>query len=68
MDNVENKGIEMERSHNFQRIIIQESKKARFPHQIIFTTSMLDPTLENSTYTVGPKYTRKNKTLAGIRA
>jgi len=55
----------MERSHNFQRIIIEESKNA-FPHQIIFTTSMLDPKLEGSTYTVGPKYTRENKTLAGI--
>jgi hypothetical protein len=65
MDNVEDKGMEMERSHNFQRIIIEESKNA-FPHQIIFTTSMLDPKLEGSTYTVGPKYTRENKTRAGI--
>jgi hypothetical protein len=66
MDNVEDKGMEMERSHNFQKIMIEESKKARFSHQIIFTTSMLDPTLEGSTYTVGPKYTREHKTLAGI--
>jgi hypothetical protein len=66
MDNVEDKGMEMERSHNFQRIMIEESEKARFSHQIIFTTSMLDPTLEDSTYTVGPKYTREHKALAGI--
>lgn len=66
MDNVEDKGMEIERSHNFQRIIIRESKKAKFPHQIIFTTSMLDPKLEESIYTVGPRYTRENKTLAGI--
>lgn len=66
MDNVEDKGMEMERSHNFQRIIVDESEKVRFPHQIIFTTSMLDPKLEGSAYTVGPKYTRENKTLVGV--
>jgi hypothetical protein len=66
MDNVEDKGMEIERSHNFQRIMIEESEKARFSHQIIFTTSMLDPKLEGSLYTVGPKYTRLNKTLTGV--
>lgn len=66
MDNVEDKGMEQERSHNFQRIIIEEAEKAKFPHQIIFTTSMLAPELEGSAYTVGPKYTRANKTLREV--
>ena len=67
MDNIEDKGMEVERSHNFQRIIIEESQKVKIPHQIIFTTSMLDPRLEGGALTVGPKYTRQNKTLASIR-
>ena len=67
MDNIEDKGMEVERSHNFQRIIIEESQKVKIPHQIIFTTSMLDPKLEGGALTVGPKYTRQNKTLASIR-
>ncbi|NEI50528.1 hypothetical protein GR217_22855 [Rhizobium leguminosarum] len=63
MDNVEDKGMEPDRSHNFQRMIIRESQKAKLPHQIIFTTSMLAPELEKSPLTIGPKYTRQNKTL-----
>jgi hypothetical protein len=64
MDNIEDKGMEQERSHNYQRLIVEESKKAKFQHQIIFTTSMMNPQLENKGLTVGPKYTRQNKTLA----
>ncbi|PSH62075.1 AAA family ATPase [Phyllobacterium sophorae] len=66
MDNIEDKGMEEKRSHNYQHLIIQESVKAKFPHQIIFTTSMLDPKLEASGLTVGPHYTRENKTLANV--
>ena len=63
MDNIEDKGMEQIRSHNFQKILIEESREAKFPHQIIFTTSMLDPVLEDSKLTVGPHYTREMKTL-----
>lgn len=63
MDNIEDKGMEQERSHNYQKLIVTESNKAKFPHQIIFTTSMISPELEDSGLTVGPKYTRQNKTL-----
>lgn len=41
-------------------------RKKATPHQIIFTTSMLSPSLESPLLTIGPKYTRENKTLAGI--
>ncbi len=66
MDNIEDKGMEQIRSHNYQKILIEESKNAKFPHQIIFTTSMLDPALEESKLTVGAHYTREKKTLANI--
>lgn len=63
MDNVEDKGMEQGRSHNFQRLIVARSALAKYPHQVIFTTSMLAPELEESAMTVGAKYTRDNKTL-----
>lgn len=62
-DNVEDKGMEEIRSHNFQKIIVERSRAARLPHQVIFTTSMMSPDLEGQGLTVGPKYTRSNKAL-----
>jgi len=62
-DNMEDKGMEQIRSQNFQRLIIELSKKYEAEHQIIFTTSMIDPTLENTPYCVGEHYTVTNKSL-----
>jgi hypothetical protein len=67
MDSIEDKGMEQERSHNFQKFLVDESRKLNVPHQIIFTTSMLNPLLEDPKLTVGPKYTRENKTFKGIQ-
>lgn len=63
LDNVEDKGMEPGRSHNFQKLIVRESQRAKFAHQIIFTTSMINPELELDEYVVGPRYTRENHTL-----
>lgn len=63
MDNVEDKGMEQKRSHNFQKIIVNLSQQARLPHQIIFTTSMLSPDLDMEKFTIGPYYTEQNHTL-----
>jgi hypothetical protein len=63
MDNVEDKGMEQQRSHNFQKIIVGLSQQVRLPHQIIFTTSMLSPDLDLEQFTIGPRYTEQNRTL-----
>jgi DNA repair exonuclease SbcCD ATPase subunit len=63
LDNVEDKGMQIDRSHNFQNLIIRESNKARFDHQIIFTTSMMDPSLEREDLVIGPNYTSEKRTL-----
>lgn len=63
MDNVEDKGMEEKRSHNFQSLIVQASRTARFEHQIIFTTSMMNPELDLEQFVVGPRYTHEKKTL-----
>lgn len=63
MDNVEDKGMEQVRSHNFQKIIVDLSKSVSTPHQIIFTTSMLNPDLDLDQFTIGPHYSEDLHTL-----
>lgn len=62
-DNIEDKGMEPERSHLFQRLIIERATEAQCPFQVIFTTSMMNPALELDDYVIGPAYTENNKTL-----
>jgi len=63
MDNVEDKGMEQVRSHNFQEIIVNLSKSVATPHQVIFTTSMLNPDLDLDQFTIGRHYTKQFRTL-----
>lgn len=62
-DNIEDKGMEEIRSQHFQRLITTISEKFTVGHQIIITTSMIDPQLDNPIYCVGEKYTQENKSL-----
>lgn len=63
-DNIEDKGMEQDRSYNFQEIILRASEAAKMDHQIIFTTSMLKPSLDKDEYVIGPHYTHENRTLS----
>ncbi|MFZ2843659.1 hypothetical protein [Psychrobacter sp.] len=63
MDNVEDKGMEQARSQNLQKIIIEESNNLEVEHQIIFTTSMIDESLEGSKYCIGEFYNPESRTL-----
>jgi uncharacterized Zn finger protein (UPF0148 family) len=63
LDNVEDKGMEQKRSHNFQEIIVRASEKADLEHQIIYTTSMMNPELDEDDYVIGPHYNHENRTL-----
>jgi hypothetical protein len=58
--------MEDKRSHNFQDIIMKVSKAARLDHQIIFTTSTINPELDSEELTVGPQYTHQQRTLRGV--
>jgi hypothetical protein len=64
IDTVEDKGMEIERSHNFQRLLLRLSADDPSEHQIIVATSMIDPELDDPAYTVGPFFTRDHPTLA----
>lgn len=63
MDNIEDKGMVTERSQNFQRLICEASDSLNKSHQIIFTTSMLNPALDTEEYIIGRKYDKEHKTL-----
>lgn len=63
MDTVEDKGLEPERSKNFQRILFEKSQEATSDHQIIIATSMIDESLDIPSITVGENYTHERRTL-----
>lgn len=63
LDNIEDKGMEEKRSHNYQKIIVNALKESKHNHQVIITTSMMNPELDMEEYVVGDYYTNENKTL-----
>lgn len=65
-DNMEDKGMEKERTQNFQELITSISNgylEKEKSHQIIFTTSMVSDELNDSEYCIGEDYNNDNKTL-----
>ncbi|WP_336687830.1 hypothetical protein [Chryseobacterium bernardetii] len=65
-DNMEDKGMEKERTQNFQELITQMSDsylEKGIEHQIIFTTSMISDKLNNTKYCIGEYYNTDKKTL-----
>lgn len=63
MDTVEDKGMEPERSRNFQRLLHEKSLSAKSTNQMIIATSMIAPELDVPEVTVGEFYTHQNRTL-----
>lgn len=64
MDTIEDKGMEPARSHNFQNSLATISAQAAPNHQLIFATSMISPSLEDTDYVVGRYFTHQNRTLS----
>jgi len=62
-DNMEDKGMQEVRSRNFQRVIVDLASRFQVNHQIIFTTSMIDPELDVPELCVGDKYDKDHKSL-----
>lgn len=63
MDNIEDKGMVQERSWNFQKVLVEMSKRSRVDHQIIFTTSKLETSLDLPEFVIGRKLTRDARSL-----
>lgn len=63
-DNMEDKGMEEDRSRNFQNILVKRIKEIGNPdYQVIFATSNIAHELDTQEYTIGDKYTEDNKSL-----
>jgi hypothetical protein len=64
IDTIEDKGMEPQRSHNFQMQIVRVSEASPVEHQIIFATTMIAPDLDDERYTIGKFSTQDDRTLA----
>lgn len=63
-DNMEDKGIEPERAHNFQRVLVDMvEQNDKSSYQLIYTTSHILKELDTPDYCVGDFYTETNKSL-----
>lgn len=63
LDTIEDKGMEPERSHNFQNQILKASNASQVEHQIIYATAMIAPDLDDEQYVVGKFSTRDDHTI-----
>ncbi|TBV00006.1 hypothetical protein DNJ95_02245 [Stutzerimonas kirkiae] len=64
LDNTEDKGMGPDRSQNFQRVLVEAlAKHDKKTYQVIMTTSMVDPDLDESNLCVGPHYKKGMHTL-----
>jgi hypothetical protein len=63
LDGIEDGGMEVERSYNFQKIIARRSRQSKVVHQIIMTTMSVCPELDTSEYLVGRKFTHEEKSI-----
>jgi len=65
LDNTEDKGMGPDRSQNFQRVLVDVlAKYSEETYQVILTTSMIDPELDQSDLCVGPHYQKGMHTLS----
>jgi hypothetical protein len=63
LDTIEDKGMEPERSQNFQALLVERSSEIEAKHQIIFATAMINPELDNEDYVIGKRSTHDQRTL-----
>ena len=66
-DNMEDKGIEIERAQKFQKTLIDSLKNYDTDsYQVIYTTSYITVELDHSDYVVGEHYNMQHKSLRNI--
>ncbi len=61
LDGIEDGGMELARSYNLQKIIVDECATFKNEFQLIFASSQVSPELEN--YIVGREFTEKQRSL-----
>lgn len=63
LDGIDDGGMEKDRSHNLQKIIIDECSRYENEYQLIFATSEINPVYSESQYVVGEYYSPDNYSL-----
>lgn len=63
LDGIDDGGMEKDRSHNLQQIIIDECSRYDVDYQLIFATSEINPKYSESNYVVGKYFSPENYSL-----
>jgi len=63
LDGIEDGGMELERSHRLQEIIVSECQRFECDYQLIFATSQIAPNLENDSYVVARQFSEEARSL-----
>jgi hypothetical protein len=63
LDGIDDGGLELERNHHFQQLIVDTAAVVDVEHQIIFATSQIAPSLEKQELVVGRSFTPEDKAL-----
>ncbi|MFM2067428.1 MAG: hypothetical protein RLZZ584_2337, partial [Pseudomonadota bacterium] len=64
LDGIEDGGMELERSHRLQEIIVSECQRFECDYQLIFATSQIAPNLENDSYVVARQFSEESRSLS----
>ena len=63
LDGIEDGGMELERSHRLQEIIVKECSGFTCEYQLIFATSQISPKLDVDDYVVARSFTEESRSL-----
>lgn len=63
LDGIDDGGMEKDRSHRLQEIIVNECNKFDVDYQLIFATSEINPTIESSDLVVGRYFNPDDRSL-----
>lgn len=63
LDDIENGGMKPSRSQNFQRILANVVRGNEDKCQVIIATAMVDPSLDNEIFGIGPSYAKGDYVL-----
>lgn len=63
LDGIDDGGMEKGRSHNLQKIIVNETANYEHDFQLIFATSEINPDYEDTELTVGRYYNPSARSL-----
>ncbi len=66
LDGIDDGGMEKDRSHNLQKIIVEECANYEHDFQLIYATSEINPEYENTTMVVGEAFSPENRSLKVI--